>query len=102
MAPRGCSAGKDGTHAVQRSPATPWARCRAPPQFGPRIVVFSVAARYQFAQSTGVVVIAVLGSSAVDRAIASATSRETKYPHDFFASRTAAIAWLKKVIQSRD
>ena len=64
-------------------------------------VVFSAAARYQFAQSTGVVAIAVLGSSAVDRVIASATSRETKYPHEFFTSRTAAITWLKEVISSR-
>ena len=65
-------------------------------------VVFSAAARYQFAQSTGVVAIAVLGSSAVDRVIASATSRETKYPHEFFTSRTAAITWLKEVIRTRD
>ena len=65
-------------------------------------VVFSAAARYQFAQSRGVVAIAVLGSSTVDRVIASATSRETKYPHEFFTSRTAAIAWLQEVIQSRD
>ena len=65
-------------------------------------VVFSAAARYQFAQSRGVVAIAVLGSSTVDRVIASATSRETKYPHEFFTSRTAAIAWLKEVIQSHD
>lgn len=65
-------------------------------------VVFSAAARYQFAQSRGVVAIAVLGSSTVDRVIASATSRETKYPHEFFMSRTDAIAWLKEVIQSRD
>ncbi len=64
-------------------------------------VVFSAAARYQFAQSTGVVAIAVLGSSTVDRVIASATSRETKYPHEFFTSRTAAITWLKEVISSR-
>jgi len=65
-------------------------------------VVFSAAARYQFAQSRGVVAIAVLGSSTVDRVIASATSRETKCPHEFFTSRTDAIAWLKEVIQSRD
>ena len=65
-------------------------------------VVFSAAARYQFAQSGGVVAIAVLGSSTVDRVIASATSRETKYPHEFFTSRTDAIAWLQDVIQSRD
>lgn len=64
-------------------------------------VVFSAAARYQFAQSTGVVAIAVLGSSSVDRVIASATSRETKYPHEFFTSRTAAITWLKEVISNR-
>jgi hypothetical protein len=65
-------------------------------------VVFSAAARYQFAQSTGVVAIAVLGSSTVDRVIASATSRETKYPHEFFTSRTAAIAWLKEIIKGSD
>jgi len=65
-------------------------------------VVFSAAARYQFAQSRAVVAIAVLGSSTVDRVIASATSRETKYPHEFFTSRTAAIAWLREVIQGRD
>lgn len=65
-------------------------------------VVFSAAARYQFAQSTGVVAIAVLGSSTVDRVIASATSRETKYPHEFFTSRTAAIAWLKQIIKGSD
>ncbi|WP_018773285.1 DUF7793 family protein [Arthrobacter sp. 131MFCol6.1] len=65
-------------------------------------VEFSAAARYQFAQSRGVVAIAVLGSSTVDRVIASATSRETKYPHEFFTSRTDAIAWLQEVIQSRD
>jgi hypothetical protein len=65
-------------------------------------VVFSAAARYQFAQSTGVVAIAVLGSSTVDRVIASATSRETKYPHEFFTSRTAAIAWLKEIIRGSD
>jgi hypothetical protein len=64
-------------------------------------VVFSAAARYQFAQSTGVVAIAVLGSSSVDRVIASATSRETKYPHEFFTSRTAAMTWLKEVISNR-
>jgi len=64
-------------------------------------VVFSAAARYQFAQSTGVVAIAVLGSSSVDRVIASATSRETKYPHEFFTSRTAAVTWLKEVISNR-
>lgn len=150
---------------MRRSPAILWARCGAPPQFGPRIngmmqgpidaaegknslsvdagilkslwrpgsfvdaddardamlavdrisggtpmpmlsemtdVVFSAAARYQFAQSRGVVAIAVLGSSTVDRVIASATSRETKYPHEFFTSRTDAIAWLQEVIQSRD
>ena len=63
-------------------------------------VVFSAAARYQFAQSTGVVAIAVLGSSSVDRVIASATSRETKYPHEFFTSRTAAVTWLKEVISN--
>lgn len=64
-------------------------------------VVFSAAARYQFAQSTGVVAIAVLGSSTVDRVIASATSRETKYPHEFFTSRAAALTWLMEVVKSR-
>ena len=65
-------------------------------------VVFSAAARYQFAQSTAVVAIAVVGSSAVDRVIASATSRETRYPHEFFTSRAAATAWLQEVIRNRD
>lgn len=64
-------------------------------------VEFSAAARYEFAQSTGVLAIAVLGSSAVDRVIAAATSRETQYPHEFFMSKDAAITWLKEVVGIR-
>jgi hypothetical protein len=60
-------------------------------------VEFSAAARYLFAQSTDVLAIAVLGSSAVDRVMAAGTSRHTTYPHGFFTSREAAIAWLSKV-----
>jgi hypothetical protein len=65
-------------------------------------VEFSSAARYEFAQSKGVLAIAVLGSSAVDRVIASATSRETSYPHEYFVSKDAAITWLKDVVAIRD
>ena len=65
-------------------------------------VEFSSAARYEFAQSRGVLAIAVLGSSAVDRVIASATSRETNYPHEFFVSKDAAITWLKDVVAIGD
>lgn len=57
-------------------------------------VVISAAARYEFAKSADVIAIAVLGSSAVDRVVAAATSRDTKYPHEFFTSREAAMAWL--------
>lgn len=63
-------------------------------------VEFSSAARYEFAQSKGVLAIAVLGSSAVDRVMASATSRETTYPHGFFLSRDEAITWLKDVVKT--
>ncbi|HSL36495.1 MAG TPA: STAS/SEC14 domain-containing protein, partial [Arthrobacter sp.] len=38
-------------------------------------VEISAAARYEFAQTTGVLAIAVLGSSAVDRVVAAAMSR---------------------------
>lgn len=62
-------------------------------------VEISAAARYEFAQATGVLAIAVLGSSAVDRVIAAAMSRHTRYPHRFFTSRTAALAWLTDVIR---
>jgi hypothetical protein len=57
-------------------------------------VVISSAARYEFANSVGVIAIAVLGSSAVDRVVAAATSRDTRYPHEFFTSRDDALAWL--------
>ncbi len=60
-------------------------------------VEFSAAARYEFACSTGVRAIAVLGSSTVDRVIAASTSRETTYPHEFFTSRDAAVAWLQEI-----
>jgi hypothetical protein len=60
-------------------------------------VEFSAAARYEFALSRGVLAIAVLGSSAVDRVMAAGTSRHTDYPHEFFTSKGAAIAWLKEV-----
>lgn len=63
-------------------------------------VEFSAAARSEFARSTGVLAIAVLGSSAVDRVIAAATSRHTHYPHEFFTSRTAAMTWLADFIQA--
>ncbi len=65
-------------------------------------VEFSAAARYEFAQSTGVSAIAVLGSSSVDRVVAAATSREVGYPHEFFTSRDAALAWLKSVATPKD
>jgi hypothetical protein len=61
-------------------------------------VEISAAARYEFAQTTGVLAIAVLGSSTVDRVIAAAMSRHTRYPHEFFTSRNAAVAWLNKFI----
>jgi hypothetical protein len=57
-------------------------------------VEISAAARYEFAQTTGVVAIAVLGSSTVDRVVAAAMSRHTRYPHEFFTSRGDAMAWL--------
>ncbi|SDL99256.1 hypothetical protein SAMN04487913_1202 [Arthrobacter sp. ok362] len=57
-------------------------------------VEISAAARYEFAQTTGVLAIAVLGSSTVDRVIAAAMSRHTAYPHEFFTSRNDAMAWL--------
>jgi hypothetical protein len=60
-------------------------------------VEFSAAARYVFALSTDVLAIAVLGSSAVDRVMAAGTSRHTKYPHEFFTSKDAAITWLTEV-----
>lgn len=65
-------------------------------------VEFSAAARYEFAQSTGVLAIAVLGSSAVDRVIASGMKRHTRYPHGFFTSRDAALAWLADVLDKGD
>ena len=58
-------------------------------------VEISAAARYEFAKSSDVLAIAVLGSSAVDRVIAAATSRDTDYPHEFFTSRVEALAWLR-------
>ena len=57
-------------------------------------VEISAAARYEFAKSIDVLAIAVLGSSAVDRVVAAATSRDTQYPHEFFTSRDDAVAWL--------
>lgn len=57
-------------------------------------VEISAAARYEFAKSADVTAIAVLGSSAVDRVVAAATSRDTRYPHEFFTSRDDAVAWL--------
>ncbi|MHA7222395.1 DUF7793 family protein [Arthrobacter sp. RHLT1-20] len=64
-------------------------------------VEISAAARYEFAQMAGVLAIAVLGSSAVDRVIAAAMSRHTLYPHAFFTSRSAAMTWLADVVKSR-
>lgn len=61
-------------------------------------VEISAAARYEFAQTTGVLAIAVLGSSTVDRVIAAAMSRHTRYPHEFFTSRDNAVAWLNRFI----
>lgn len=65
-------------------------------------VEISAAARYEFAKTTGVLAIAVLGSSAVDRVIAAGMSRHTQYPHAFFTSRSAAITWLTDVLRDRD
>lgn len=63
-------------------------------------VEISAAARYEFAKSVDVVAIAVLGSSAVDRVVAAATSRDTRYPHEFFTSRVDALAWLNSFLDS--
>lgn len=60
-------------------------------------VEMSAAARYVFAQTTGVLAIAVVGSSVVDRVVAAAMSRHTLYPHEFFTSRDDALAWLKTI-----
>ena len=65
-------------------------------------VEISAAARYEFAQTTGVLAIAVLGSSAVDRVIAAAMSRHTHYPHAFFTSRNAAMTWLTDIIKGNN
>lgn len=65
-------------------------------------VEISAAARYEFAKSIDVVAIAVLGSSAVDRVVAAATSRDTRYPHEFFTSREDALAWLNGFIAGAD
>lgn len=64
-------------------------------------VEISAAARYEFAQTTGVLAIAVLGSSAVDRVVAAAMSRHTLYPHEFFTSRIAAMTWLADFARGR-
>lgn len=65
-------------------------------------VQISAAARYVFAQTTGVLAIAVLGSSVVDRVVAAAMGRHTRYPHEFFTSRQDAIAWLNSVTGADD
>ncbi len=65
-------------------------------------VEISAAARYEFAKSVDVVAIAVLGSSAVDRVVAAATSRDTRYPHEFFTSRVEAVAWLNSFVNTPD
>lgn len=65
-------------------------------------VQISAAARYVFAQTTGVLAIAVLGSSVVDRVVAAAMGRHTRYPHEFFTSRQEAIAWLTSVTAAGD
>lgn len=64
-------------------------------------VEISAAARYEFAQTKGVLAIAVLGSSAVDRVIAAGMRRHTLYPHQFFTSRNAAVTWLADVSRSQ-
>lgn len=64
-------------------------------------VEISAAARYELAQTTGVLALAVLGSSAVDRVVAAAMSRHTLYPHQFFTSRIAAMTWLAEVAGGR-
>ncbi|MBT1003610.1 STAS/SEC14 domain-containing protein [Paenarthrobacter sp. DKR-5] len=58
-------------------------------------VVITAAARRLFAQATHVSAIAVLGSNDVDRAVAAAVEQEAGYPHRFFSSRAAALAWLQ-------
>lgn len=63
-------------------------------------VEITAAARYEFARTTGVLAIAVLGSSAVDRVVAAAMSRHTHYPHAFFTSRNDALIWLTDVTKS--
>lgn len=63
-------------------------------------VEITAAARYEFARTTGVLAIAVLGSSAVDRVVAAAMSRHTHYPHAFFTSRNDALTWLTDVTKS--
>ena len=60
-------------------------------------VEITAAARYEFARTAGVLAIAVLGSNAVDRVIAAAMSRHTRYPHAFFTSRNAALTWLADI-----
>ena len=65
-------------------------------------VEISAAARYEFAKSSDVLAIAVLGSSAVDRVIAAATSRDTDYPHEFFTSRAEALAWLRGFLEDSE
>lgn len=60
-------------------------------------VEITAAARYEFARTTGVLAIAVLGSNAVDRVVAAAMSRHTQYPHAFFTSRSAALTWLTDI-----
>ena len=57
-------------------------------------VEISAPARYEFARTKVVLAIAVLGSSTVDRVIAAAMNRHTRYPHEFFTSRDDALAWL--------
>ena len=65
-------------------------------------VEISAAARYEFAKSSDVSAIAVLGSSAVDRVVAAATSRDTQYPHEFFTSRSDAVEWLNTLMDATE
>lgn len=65
-------------------------------------VEISAAARYEFAKSSDVSAIAVLGSSAVDRVVAAATSRDTQYPHEFFTSRSDAVEWLNTLMDTTE
>lgn len=58
-------------------------------------VEMTLAARHAFARTAAVSAIAVLGSSPVDRVMAAAMSRHTRYPHEFFTSRPDAMAWLE-------